>query len=74
MTVAELITKLQTCPQDALVVCQKDAEGNGYSPCAGADPGCVYVAECEYAGVVYSDTDCDIPEDAVPCITLYPIN
>jgi len=32
MTVKELIEKLQQEDPNRLVVCQKDAEGNGYSP------------------------------------------
>ena len=32
MTVKQLIEKLQQEAPDRLVVCQRDAEGNGYSP------------------------------------------
>ena len=31
-TVAELIVKLKAFPQDYVVILEKDAEGNGYSP------------------------------------------
>jgi hypothetical protein len=34
------------------VILQKDGEGNGYSPCAGADTA-IYVADSTYSGEVY---------------------
>ena len=34
MTVKELIEGLQSEDPDRLVICQKDPEGNGYSPLA----------------------------------------
>lgn len=35
MTVKELMATLSTLDQDAVVIMQKDPEGNGYSPCSG---------------------------------------
>lgn len=37
MTVGELIEELRMLDENALVILQKDGEGNGYSPLAGAD-------------------------------------
>ena len=37
MKVKDLIEQLQNCDPELEVVCQKDAEGNGYSMCVGAD-------------------------------------
>lgn len=37
MTVRELIAALQREDPDALVIIQKDPEGNGYAPCAEVD-------------------------------------
>ena len=78
MTVRELIHHLQTCTNlDAIVILQKDAEGNGYSPLrefAENDPALVevYVAERPWFGEVYSVGDA--PDGGVPCITLVPVN
>ena len=41
------------------VVLQKDSEGNGYSPLAGADPEAVYIPDSTWSGDVYSNRmDC----------------
>lgn len=83
MTVAELITLLQSCPQDSIVICQADAEGNGYSPLSGIDSDCTYHAENTWSGDVqgteddpedeYEELDEDAPS-GVPCVVLFPIN
>lgn len=78
MTVRELIHHLRTCANpDAIVILQKDAEGNGYSPLrdfASNDPAIVdrYFADSTWSGEVYPADDA--PEGGVPCITLVPIN
>jgi hypothetical protein len=54
MTVKELKEKLTNMPDDMQVILQKDSEGNGYSPLAGADNDAVYVPENSYSGEVYS--------------------
>ncbi len=54
MTTKELIAKLKKCPQDAVVVMSRDAEGNGYSPLADVDPDCVYRAESTWHGEIWS--------------------
>ena len=53
MKVSELIEALQEMDPDSLVIMQKDSEGNGYSPLAGADPNGIYVADSTYSGEVY---------------------
>ena len=73
MTVQELIAELQQLPATSLVILQKDAEGNGYSPCSGTDVA-VYMAESTWSGDSYRLDDPDRPVGAVPCVVLYPIN
>lgn len=76
MTVRELILRLSTCKnKDAIVILQKDAEGDGYSPLRDDnDPAVVdaYVAETTWYGEVYSADEA--PGNAVPCIVLVPVN
>lgn len=77
MTVRELIHHLRTCQdQDALVVIQKDAEGNGFSPLRefeSNDPARVerYVAETTWCGEVYGVAD---GAGGVACVVLVPVN
>ena len=54
MTVKELKVELQNLPDDMEVILQKDSEGNGYSPLAGADAEAVYVPDSTWSGDVYS--------------------
>jgi hypothetical protein len=85
MKVKELVKELQGMDQDALVVLQKDSEGNGYSPLSGADDSEHYVAESSWDGYVGPKeltkeleeegyTEEDIASDGVPCVVLYPVN
>lgn len=57
MKVKDLIEALAECAPESEVILQKDSEGNGYSPLAGADPDTVYVAESTWSGTVYSTND-----------------
>ena len=50
MNIKELKEVLKDLPDDMEVILQKDSEGNGYSPAAGADPNAVYIKECEWCG------------------------
>jgi hypothetical protein len=54
MTVKELKEAIANLPDEMEVVLQKDSEGNGYSPLAGADPGAVYIPDSTWSGFVYS--------------------
>jgi hypothetical protein len=89
MTVRDLIAILSPMNPDALVVLQKDAEGNGYSPLRddGAYDDSVYIADSTWSGEVkyaeltdeleeagYSEEDCAEPGEGVPCVVLVPIN
>lgn len=85
MTVQELIDELQAIEDKTrIVILQKDAEGNGYSPLRGADDNAVYAAETTWHGEVryqrltaelrqYGYDDDDVG-DGAPCVVLYPIN
>jgi len=53
MNVKELIKELLKMDPEMEVIMQKDGEGNGYSPCAGADGDAIYIAESTYSGEVY---------------------
>lgn len=86
MTVGELVAELSKTDQSRIVIMQKDAEGNGYSPLAGIDDSFGYTAETTWHGDVgmqalsdedrkrgYSEEDLCGP-DAKPCVVLYPVN
>ena len=72
MKVKDLIGMLEKFNPNYQVILQKDSEGNGYSPVAGAEDA-HYVAEASYYGEVYSDED-DIPDNAKPCVVIWPVN
>ncbi len=85
MKVKQLRKILEELPDDTEVILQKDSEGNGYSPLAGADGNAVYVSETTWSGEVYSvdesaeDMCMDEEEWAAlrkkpRCLVLYPIN
>ena len=85
MKVKELIAELQQMDPEAELIVQKDAEGNGYSPLAGADHEAVYIAETTWYGEVYDTTwtaeDADMDEDLWEamlkkprCVVLFPVN
>lgn len=85
MTVKELREALANLPDDALVILQKDVEGNGCSPCDGVDAENVaYRAENTWSGEIgpikltpdlqkqgYGSEDL---VEGVPCVVLIPIN
>ncbi|MGZ4851063.1 MAG: hypothetical protein ACXV2C_06770 [Candidatus Bathyarchaeia archaeon] len=52
MNVKELRELLTDYPDDMIIVVQADAEGNGYSPLAGA-ADVMYVAESTWSGTAY---------------------
>lgn len=83
MTVSELIKELQKEDPDR-VVCQKDSEGNGYSPLSGTYTGAYlpYNSWCGEVGLEsltpelkaqgYSEED--IKEDGINALILFPTN
>ena len=56
MKVRELIDLLAKMNPERVVVLQKDAEGNGYSPLRGADDNARYLARCTWDGEVKRET------------------
>ena len=80
------LAKLLLENPDAELICQKDAEGNGYSPLRGVDFNVVYVPCSTWRGEVYSTDwsadDADMDEDEWEDIkanhkgyaVLFPIN
>lgn len=85
MKVRELIEELQKLDPEMECIIQKDAEGNGFSPLAGADPNGIYIKETSWFGEVYSaewtadeaDMDEDLWETMLKkprCLVLYPVN
>jgi hypothetical protein len=85
MKVKELLAKLAECDPESEVICQKDSEGNGYSPLSDIDNNSVYVAETPWNGQVFSMEDS--PDDAgldasewadiikhPLCVVLFPTN
>lgn len=85
MKVKELIEVLQELDPEMECIMQKDSEGNGYSPLAGADPDGIYIAETTWSGEVYDsnwsaeDADMDEEEWEVMlkkprCLVLFPVN
>jgi hypothetical protein len=85
MTVKELKEALENMPDDMQVIIQKDAEGNGYSPLAGTDSDCIYIADNTWSGEVY-DTSWSHYDAGMPkaqwkgilknprCLILHPVN
>lgn len=79
-TVKELIETLSKLPGDHMVVLQKDAEGNGYSPLAGAEVA-KYIPEATWYGEVPHPEDlangeygeADLAE-MIDCVVIHPIN
>lgn len=66
MKVSELIAALANFPPDANVICQSDAEGNGYSPLAGVDEG-DYVAESTWSGYIVDPEDEEYEDKPYDC-------
>jgi hypothetical protein len=73
MTVKELRELLAKFPDDLPVIISKDGEGNEHSPLAEARYG-RYEADSTWSGHVYAEDDEEIPDHAVPCIVVTPVN
>jgi hypothetical protein len=69
MKVKDLMHLLADMDGESLVIVQKDAEGNGFSPLQGVDHG-HYDDDPTYGGDVYNEA----LEDSTPCVVLYPVN
>ena len=83
MKVKDLVAKLLKEDQEAILIVQKDSEGNGYSPLAGIDTG-MYQQEDTWYGefgygaltdelIAQGYTEEDII-DGEAAVVLYPIN
>lgn len=78
MTVRELIKELKALPQDQMVILQKDAEGNNYSPLVGTECA-LYLAENTWSGEVWhpediKDLESDELDDFQNVVVLSPTN
>ena len=65
-TVKQLKADIAKLPDDMVVYVQKDAEGNGYRVCAGADPDGVLIDDSYHAEIYSGDwsaDDADMDED-----------
>lgn len=88
MTVGQLKKLLAAIPDDHLVILQKDAEGNGYSPLADVEGrNNVYVPDSTWSGEVYykkltgalrslgyTEEDVYPDDDGIDCVVLAPVN
>lgn len=84
MTVSQLIVKLNGLNPDALVILQKDREGNGYSKLEDIDDNAVYVPDTGWSGDVMLHhltpelkkdgfTSDDVGDGEI-CVVLYPVS
>lgn len=75
MTVKSLKEAIAEMPDDAMVVLQRDSEGNGYSPADGAAPA-IYVPESTYSGEIYEEEwtaeECCLEDDEWENLKLKP--
>jgi hypothetical protein len=85
MKVKDLIAILSGFNENAELIIQKDSEGNGYSPLAGADHDAVYVPATTWDGAVFdtkwSADDACMEESEWKklmkrkrCVVLFPVN
>lgn len=89
MTLKEFKNLINALPaelDDAIMICQKDSEGNGYSPLYGVDENAVYKDETTWSGTVFftkwSAYDAGMEEkeweefkkETPKCIVIRPIN
>lgn len=85
MKVKDLLEALKELDPEMEIILQKDSEGNGYSPLAGADPDGIYIAETTWCGDVYDSNwtadGADMEEEEWDeilsrprCVVLYPVN
>ena len=50
MKVKDLIKELKKVDPESIIVLQKDAEGNGYSPLSGIDNDAIYIPDSTWSG------------------------
>ena len=84
MKVKELKELLKDIDDESIVILQKDAEGNEYSPLDGINDECVYAPDSTWSGDIrfpkltaelkkygYTQEDCG---DGEPCVVFVPVN
>lgn len=73
-----LIRELSKLDPEAVVILQKDAEGNGYEPLAGADSNCVWTDNGDVMPktITASMANSGFTEEdlgkGITCVVLYP--
>jgi hypothetical protein len=79
LTVKELIAELSLLDPDAVVIMQRDGEGNGYSPCSGAEGNGAWdrkEREYGYATLTPALEESGYSEEdviaGVPAVVIYP--
>ena len=76
MNVKELIEHLQKLPQEAEVIMSKDSEGNAFSPYVDFSDKYHYVPESTSCGYLWGyddeEEESEKPDNAVPCVVLWP--
>ncbi len=82
----EYLNNLSSEYDDCLVICQKDPEGNGYSPLSDADENAMYLPNSTWSGDVFdtrwsAEDACmskqeweDMKKTHPRCILLCPVN
>lgn len=84
MKAGELINFLRGFDPETEIILQRDSEGNGYSPLAGADDG-FYIPDSTWSGDFYDPSwtadDCGMDDDEFEemqnrprAVVLYPVN
>lgn len=74
ITVKQLVENLEKCDPDAVVILQKDAEGNGYSPLADTTIG-MYMPDSTWSGEVYFNVKpVEETEEEINAVILGPVN
>lgn len=83
----DLLNELPVELDNLVVILQKDAEGNDYSPLSGMDDNCTYTPDSTWSGEVhiyeltpelmksgYAEEDAKRWDNSVRALVLFPIN
>ena len=74
MKVNELIKKLQDCDENAEAILSSDPEGNNYMSAYAVSKNLIAIKDGRNYEIVMPELrdEDDIPDDAIPCIVIYP--